>query len=158
MKVKFTCFSSQAKLCALILVGCFFPMTSTLAQSSSSTVREDLGGLRDIVWREPLDAASVIDAERSRYGSFLSAFWPSGIPSADQALFKAYIRLLNYVEQALQGGKALDDAIVESYEKVIGEAPADPELKEMPEGILFTYLPGLIEALTEVQQPQLSGQ
>ena len=156
--MKFTYFSSQAKLCALILLGCLFQMASTLAQSSSSTVREDLGGLRDIAWREPSDAVSVIDAERDRYRNFLSASWPGGIPGADQALFKAYIKLLDYVEQALQGGKTLDDAIVESYEKVMTEAPTDPELKEMPEGILFTYLPGLVEALTEVQQPQLSGQ
>ncbi len=125
------------------------------AQAQSSSVREELGYLSQISWQAPADAVSKMDAERARYDAVLA--WPD-LPSADKALYKAYLRLLDYTEVLLQNGKTFGEAIVESYEKVIAEAPADPELKEMPEGILFTFIPGLAEMLTEVHVPQLSGQ
>lgn len=153
MKMKVTYFPLEAKVSVLSLLFCFF--LGWNAQAQSGSVREELGYLSNVAWREPADALLVMNAERDRYQTALA--WPD-IPSVDKAVYTAYLRLMDYVEIALQGGKTLDEAILESYEKVVAEAPADPDLKEMPDGILFTFIPGLVEALTEPHVPQLSGQ
>lgn len=153
MKMKFTCFASQVKAWCLVAAIGVFSIWS--AQGQSGSIREELGYLSQVTWQSPADAVSAMNAERARYNAALA--WPA-LPSVDKAIYKAYLRLLDYTEVLLQNGKTLDEAIVEAYEKVMAEAPADPELKEMPEGILFTYIPGLVELLTEVHIPQLSGQ
>lgn len=153
MKMKVTCMFAQLKPLAFTLL--LWLLFGWGVQAQSSSAREELGYLSQISWQAPADAISKMNAERARYGAVLA--WPD-LPSADKALYKAYLRLLDYTEALLQSGKTLDEAIVESYEKVIAEAPADPELKEMPEGTLFTFIPGLAEMLTEVHIPQLSGQ
>lgn len=154
MKKKITCISGRVKACVLLLSCLIFLDWRVQAQQTSS-VREALSYLSEVAWREPTDALSVMNAERARYQ--LALAWPE-IPSVDKAIYKAYLRLLDYIELALQNGKTMEEAILESYQKVVAEAPADPDLKEMPEGILFTFIPGLVEALTEVPIPQLSGQ
>ena len=66
--------------------------------------------------------------------------------------------MLDYTQIAIQSGKAVDVSIFESYEKVLDEAPTDKLLSPLPEGILVTFIPILVEVLTEVPVPELSGQ
>lgn len=79
------------------------------------------------------------------------------IQEDERAIFKSYQRLLTYIQSDLQAGKPVNEAITASYEKVVTEAPNDPELKSMPDGYLATFVPGLIEALAEVQKPATSN-
>ena len=72
----------------------------------------------------------------------------------EKATFLAYQRLLNYIQSNLQAGKTPQEAIMLSYEQVVAEAPKDADLAYMPEGLLASFVPGLVEAFTEAPVPQ----
>lgn len=82
-----------------------------------------------------------------------TALSPSSLAADEKALYKASNRLLVYLQVDIQAGKALDDAILESYVKVLNDSTTDPELKNMPSGQLATFVPGLVEVLAAPIKP-----
>ena len=78
----------------------------------------------------------------------------ASLASDEQALYKAYQRLLTHLQAEIQAGHPLDAAIVKAYEIVLSDAANDPEIKNLPEGHLITFVPGLLEVLQEVQTPK----
>lgn len=110
---------------------------------------EDFSYLTTVVWKPNVDLDASLVQERSRMDVALSQ---PGLQDGDRSLFMAYQRLLDYI-QADMGSKPVPEAITTNYEKVLTEAPGDPDLKSLPDGILGTYLPGLVELLTKVPVP-----
>ncbi len=109
---------------------------------------QDLNDLNGVTWKTTADLSASLAQESAQTDVTLAQ---PGLPAVDQAIFKAYKRLLGYVQSDLQANVPVADAIVKNYEKVIAEAPKDADLAEMPEGVLATYLSGLVEALSAVQ-------
>ncbi len=76
-----------------------------------------------------------------------------GLQSADRSLFLAYERLLQYIKLDIQGGRPVGEAILADLKRIIAEAPKDTDLANMPDGIIGTYIPGLVEILQEQPKP-----
>lgn len=113
--------------------------------SQTVTPEQEVGDLSKIKWVDNSSIAPVLNQEKTRMDVALS---PATVAPDEAALYKAYKRMLDYLNTNLQAGKAVDASILEAYEKVLAEAGSDPELKYMPQGVLATYIPGLVEILT----------
>lgn len=114
---------------------------------SQTNLQQDVGDLSAIVWKHTLQLNQSLAQERDRMDVALTQ---PDLTDADRSLYLSYKRLVNYVEVDILASKPVNEAIATNYEKVLAEAPNDPDLKFLPDGVLATYLPGLIEALTEV--------
>ncbi len=136
----------------LLLVGSIF--VCTLVSGQKMTPAQDVGDLSAIVWKPATDFNQSLAMERSRMDLALTT---PGLPASDRSLYLSYHRLLDYIQSDVQAGTTAAEAITNNYVKVLQEAPSDQDLKDLPDGMLQTYLPGLIEALTEVPVP-LPGQ
>ena len=117
--------------------------------SQNATTEQQLGDLSSVKWKTTSDIGSAIEQEQAK---MLLAMSAPDQAEDEKAMYHSYDRLLGYVLVELQADKPVDEAIKSSYEKVLLEAETDIELKQMPLGILATFIPGLIEVLTEVQQ------
>jgi len=124
------------------------------AFGQGNNIKEEIGDLSLIVWKAPAGIDAVVADENAKLSV---AFSQPDLQVHDRALLTAYQRMLTYVQAAVQSSKPVDEAIYESYEKVLTEAPADKNLAPMPEGLLITFIPGLVEALTVVPVPDASG-
>ena len=131
-----------------------FALVSLSAFGQNSDPKQDIGNLTGIVWKAAPGVSDVVAQEQSKMDLALTT---PGMPLDERALFLSYRRLVTYIQADFQGGMPVDDALVTNYEKVLTEAPSDPDLKHLPPGLLRTFIPGLIEALTEVPQPQALG-
>lgn len=116
---------------------------------------KEIGDFSNNVWKTPAGIEASISQEHARMDLALTQ---PDIQDADRAMYLSYKRMLDYSQVNIQAGKPVDEAIFESYDKVLAEIPADKALSHIPEGILVTFIPVLVEALTEVPTPVLSGQ
>ena len=121
--------------------------TSVFSQNSP---QQDVGDLSAIVWKHAPELNQSLAQERDRMDVALTQ---PDLTDADRSLYLSYKRLVDYVEADILASKPVNEAIATNYEKVLTEAPNDADLKFLPDGVLMTYLPGLIEALTEVPVP-----
>lgn len=150
MKVNSTLTSGlllSVKNILLMLVMLFCGLT---AYSQTPSVVEQIGDISNNKWKTAADLNLSLAGEDAKMVLLLNN--PS-LMEADKAVYKAYQRLLGYIQSDLQAGKTVDQAIIGSYEKVLVDVVADPELKYMPEGLLLSYIPGLVETLNEVPVP-----
>jgi hypothetical protein len=125
---------------ALLVLFCCFP-----AFSQNSGAAQDLGDLSEVKWKVAADVNTTLAVEQAKMTLALSS--PT-VADDEKALFKGYQRLLNYIQAEMLSGKPLDEAIMVAYDQVLAEAPKDTDLSLMPSGLLMTYVPGLVEALT----------
>jgi len=121
-------------------------------QAQSVTI--DLSYLSSVLWKTNVELNASLVQERSKMDVVLSL---PDLQSADRSLFLAYQRLLDYILEDIQANMPVAEAIKTNYEKVLTEAPKDPDLSKMPDGILGTFIPGLVETLTQATKP-LPGQ
>lgn len=133
-----------------MLAAFFVAFFGAVAFGQSSGTAQDFGYLASVDWKSNPDLNVTLVQERSKMDVSLSE--PS-LQSSDRALFLAYQRLLDYVMADIQASVPLEKSIPANYEKVVTEAETDQDLKDMPSGVLATYLPGLIEALQTVPTP-----
>lgn len=110
------------------------------------TPAQEIGDLSEVKWKDTPSLTPVLAIEQSRMDVALS---PASVAADEAALYHAYKRLLTYLQSDIQSGMSVDKSILDAYEKVLSDAIADPELKNMPNGHLATYIPGLVEMLTE---------
>ncbi len=127
-----------------ILSMLFFACICSVASGQTGAAK-DLGDLSDIDWKANADLGSAISVEQAKADLALTA---PNMPLNEKALFLSYKRLLTYIQANLQAGKPAEEAIALSYEQVLGEAPKDPDLAFLPDGLLATFVPGLIESFT----------
>lgn len=127
----------------------------SLAYSQNADVRQEIGDLSAIDWKNVPAFEAAIAQEDARMDGYLAA---PGLSSEDRALYLSYQRMLELVISNVQSSKPLDEAVYDSYEQVLEESRINPDLKAAPSGLLITYIPGLIEVLTEVPQADASGQ
>ncbi|MEQ1744257.1 MAG: hypothetical protein ABMA02_02445 [Saprospiraceae bacterium] len=132
----------------LVLVSTFF---CSLAGAQGIDLKTEIGDLTAIVWKPTSGIELVVADETAKMDIALS---PTDLEARDQALYRSYQRLLGHILTAVQGGKPVDEAIYIGYEKVLEDINKVPGLQEIPEGVLITYIPGLVESLTE---PNISG-
>lgn len=136
---------------SLLAFSFLFSIASISAQSVEHAA---IGDYSKVVWRPITDMTSVIAQEDTRMDAYLAT---PDLQDSDRAIYIAYKRMLAYTQALIQDNKPVDEAIFEGYEKVIAEAPGDKYLAFLPEGLLMTYIPVLVEALAEVPVPELSG-
>lgn len=135
----------------LAIIFSAFCITAAFGQNPSAS--QELGNLSGMSWKTNPDLNASLAAERSRMDVMLAA---PGLPAADRSMFLAYQQLLDLVKADVQTGIGVDQALLKNYEKVLANAPNDPDLKELPINGLASLLPGLLEALTPVQVPAVS--
>jgi hypothetical protein len=117
--------------------------------SQNATTEQPFGDLSSVKWKTTSDIGSAIEQEQAKMSLAMSA---PDLAEDENAVYHSYDRLLGYVLVELQDNKPVEEAILTAYDKVIVESETDIALKQLPSGILATYIPGLIEVLTEVQQ------
>jgi|GEM_PF-1548286 len=147
-------FSAKRMTGRLVFAMLSFVFFTATAFGQSNNFKEEIGDLSLIVWKAPAGIDAVVADENAKLAVSLGQ---PDLQDHDRALFLAYQRLLTYVQSAVQNSTPVDEAIYLSYEKVLTEAPADKYLASMPNGLLVTFIPGLVEALTVVQVPDASG-
>lgn len=151
MKKAFTHLFSQKRLVihsASFLFLCFlFPAAQVNGQTAN--VKPDYTYLASVAWKSAADMNGVFVGEQSRMDVALSQ---PAIQPVDRAIYSAYKRLLTYVEADLQGGVPLSESIPKNLDKVALEAPKDAQLALLPDGFLDTFIPILVESLTEPQK------
>lgn len=131
------------RMALVVIVLVFF---SALAFGQNADPKQDLGDLSSIVWKSSPALTDALGEERVKTDITLAA---PGLPDVDRSIFLSYRLLLDYIQAEIQGGKAVADAVAESYEKVLSEAPENPGLKLLPAEGLLNQIPTLIEALAE---------
>ena len=117
--------------------------TQAISQTETSI---DWGFITTVDWKGSSELNLTIANEQSKMDQNLSI--PT-LAQDEKALFLGYKRMLNHIQTHIQSGKPMEEAIVLAYEQVLAEGPKDPELALMPEGLLGTMVPGLIESLTQ---------
>lgn len=135
----------------LLLFCAVFAVFTAFGQTTPS---QDVGDLSGMVWKSAANVNQAIAQEQAKMDVALTA---PGMSLDERALFLSYRRLVSYIQTDVQGGMPVQEAVVTNYEKVLAEAPADPDLKHLPPGLLRTFLPGLIEILQETPTPQALG-
>lgn len=128
----------------------FFAFFSATTFSQNIDFKQVFGDLSSVSWKAAPDLNAAIGQERTKMDVMLAA---PDLPLTDRSIFLCYQRLLDYVQADVQGGAAVDEAMGSNYEKVLNEAPQDPDLKHLPDYGLSSLIPGLVEALTEFQVP-----
>jgi len=157
MKKTVTCLSIFARevTCKLVLSAFFCLVFSGVAFSQGLDHWKEIGDFSHNFWKPAAGIDASMVQEHARMDLALTQV---DIQDVDRAIYLSYKRMLDYTQIAVQSGKAVDVSIFESYEKVLAEAPTDKLLSPLPEGILMTFIPVLVEALTEVPVPDVSGQ
>ncbi len=150
LRSRCACLLSRKALCSLG----FFLVFSGLSLAQGLSPREEIGDLSHIFWKEPSGLEAVLAAEHARIDLALTH---PAMGDEERALFLAYRRLLNYL-QASMSNMPVQEALVESYEKVLAEAADDKDISAMPAGLLIAFIPGLVESLAEAPQIDISGQ
>ena len=138
-----------------VLVLSLVAILPSLAYSQNADVRQEIGDLSAIDWKNVPAFEAAIAQEDARIDGYLAA---PGLSSEDRALYLSYQRMLDLVLSNAQANKPLDEAVYDSYEQVLKESLVDPDLKPAPQGLLITFVPGLIEVLTVAPEADASGQ
>ncbi|MFN4081765.1 MAG: hypothetical protein ACK4NS_12765 [Saprospiraceae bacterium] len=105
--------------------------------------------MASVIWKSNVQFDQVVAELESHTQVFLQDVQ---LPEADRALFNAYSRLLQYLQQRVSAGSPVGLALAQSYERVLEEASKDPILAAMPEGALANLLPTLIESLQDIPE------
>ncbi len=156
MKKIVTSLSSFATKAAGIPALCTLFFLFLVASISAQSVdHAEIGDYSKVVWRPLAGLNAVIAQEDARLDGFLAT---PDLQERDRAIYTAYKRMLAYTQVLIQDSKPVDEAIFEGYEKVLAEAPNDKQLELLPEGLLMTFIPVLVEVLAEPQVPDMSGQ
>lgn len=153
MKRRITALSCSAtrivgKSAFLVALSVFFSVAA-FSQTATSPANE-IGDLSGILWKSVPAMEETFVSEKARMDVALTQ---TDLSLSDRALYLSYQRLLDYVRTGVQGGAPVNEVIVQEYEKVLEEAPKDVVLKHLPDGVLITYIPGLVEALAETPTP-----
>ena len=142
----FSCFSAMAAWVICALLG--FTATTASAQANASVAAmppisvEDLGQVSE--WKTPVDYAAVLVSERNNTAATLAT---PNLKDAAIALYTGYDRLLEYMQQGLIDNVPIEEIAEKSYDRVVGEAPADPVLLNMDNGefnALYQTLLGML--------------
>ncbi len=136
-------FVNQAML--VLLISIFF---CSAAFSQNAGIQQELGDLSSISWKSQSDLNAAIAHEQAKMDVMLAA---PNLPLTDRSIFLCYQRLAGYVQADVQAGTPVHDAIENNYVKVLKEATLEPDLKHLPDHSLSALIPGLVEALTELQ-------
>ena len=127
----------------------------SLVYGQNADVRQEIGDLSAIQWKNVPAFEAAVAQEDSKIDGYLAA---PNLPAEDRALYLSYQRMLELVMSNVQLSKPLDEAVYDSYAQVLEESQINPDFKPAPQGLLITFVPGLIEVLTEVPQADASGQ
>lgn len=106
--------------------------------------------MKNTAWKSKIDLDQTLTSEKIKVEEILTT---PGLQPVDKSIYKAYSRMLTYIQQYIQNNLQVDEAISKGYQSVIDEAPKDPELSLLPDHMLGTYLPGLVEMLAAVNVP-----
>ena len=149
-------FSAMRMLSSVVFFTLSFAFFTAAAYGQNKNFKEEIGDLSSKVWKTSVGIAETVTDENARMATILGQ---PDLQQQDRSLFLSYQRLLNYIDVSTQAGMPVGEAIVGSYEKVIGEVPYDVDLKHLPEGALMTLVPQLVELLSAVPVPDiLTGQ
>lgn len=130
-----------------VLAICLGGAVSASAQTSILPSEE---ALQSQHWKTNADVTAVLSAEHAVVSPLIA---DPNVQPVDKATYKAYNRLLTYMENDLPGGDPMPVIAMTSFKQVLEEAPADGEIKEMHEGIFRQYFDQLMEKLTTVDAP-----
>lgn len=147
-------FSAKQVMGRLVIAALLFMLFQAAGFSQSKNFKEEIGDLSLVMWKAPAGIDAAVADENARLAVSLGQ---PDLQDHDRALFLAYQRMLTYLQSAVQSSTPVDEAIYQSYEKVMLEAPADKSLAPMPEGVLVTFIPGLVELLTVVPVPDATN-
>lgn len=103
-----------------------------------------------ITWKSNPEIAQTLTTEKERVDILLST---PGLQAEEQSIYKAYHLMLTYIQQHIQNNVSTEDAIAKGYQQVLNEAPKNQELAKLPDYMLGTYLPGLVEMLSATPAP-----
>jgi hypothetical protein len=106
--------------------------------------------LLSIVWKANGEVLKTLHDESTQLDAYLSS---PGLQEVDHAVFLSEKYMVTYLQEDVQSGKLLNEAIMKSYKKVLTDAKNDPSMALLPDGMLGTYIPRLIESLTAVPKP-----
>lgn len=149
-------FLVKSGVAGIMVTTALFFFGVTLLQAQQSTARDQIGDLSTTNWKSTAGIDDLVQSETARMDFLISQ---PDTPDPDRALYRSYKRLVHYIQLGIQNGKQVGDALYDGYEKVVAEAPDDPELKEMPEGALINLVPTLVESLTVTPVPEnIQGQ
>lgn len=126
-----------------------FLFLSTQLNGQTANAKPDYSYLTTVSWKSAADMNDVFVQEQSKMDVALTQ---PAIQPVDRAVYSAYKRLLTYVQADQQGGVPLSEAIPKNLDKVALEAPKDAQLALLPDGFLDTFIPFLVESLTEAQK------
>jgi len=103
-----------------------------------------------VTWKSNPEIAQTLTAEKERVDVLLST---PGLQQDEQAIYKAYNLMLTYIQQHIDSNIPTEDAIAKGYQQVLNEAPKNQELAKLPDHMLGTYLPGVVEMLSASPAP-----
>jgi len=150
MKGNFTSLNNLLQFVGKSMFVMLFCACFTSNASAQTSAASDLGDLSAVNWKATADLNLSIAVEQAKANLALSA--PS-MQLDEKALYLSYTRMLNYIQTNLQAGKTADEAIALSYEQVLSEAPKDADLTYLPDGLLATFVPSLVETFTVSPKP-----
>jgi hypothetical protein len=103
-----------------------------------------------VTWKSNPEIAQTLTTEKERVDVLLSA---QGLQPEELSIYKAYNLMLTYIRQHIQNNIPSQDAITKGYQQVLNEAPKNQDMAHLPDQMLGTYLPGLVEMLSETPVP-----
>ena len=103
-----------------------------------------------ITWKSNPEIVQTLTAEKERVDGLLNT---PGLQADEQSIYKAYSLMITYIHQHIQNNVSTEDAISKGYQQVLNEAPKNQELAKLPDQMLGTYLPGLVEMLSATPAP-----
>lgn len=126
----------------------------TLFCTSQVSAQTDNGpasiNMNAITWKSNPEITQTLTAEIERTDVLLST---PGLQAEEQSIYKAYKLMLTYIQLHIQNNVPAQDAITKGYQQVLHEAPKNQDLANLPDQMLGTYLPGLVEMLSAVPAP-----
>ena len=126
----------------------------TLFGTSQVSAQTDNGpasiNMNAITWKSNPELAQTLTTEKERVDVFLNT---PGLQAEEQAIYKAYNLMLTYIQQHIQNNVPAQDAITKGYQQVLNEAPKNQELAKLPDQMLGTFLPGVVEMLSATPVP-----
>ena len=103
-----------------------------------------------VTWKSNPEIAQTLTTEKERVDILLNT---PGLQAEEQSIYKAYNLMLTYIKQHVENNVPTEDAIAKGYQQVLNEAPKNQELAKLPDHMLGTYLPGLVEMLSATPVP-----
>ena len=142
-------FTSRFFVSMAIVLCCLLSLVSNDIKAQTDNGPASIA-MKNTNWKSKIELDQTLTAEIVKVEEMLTT---PGLQPVDQSIYKAYSRMLTYIQQYIQNNLQVDEAINKGYQTVIDEAPKDPELSLLPDHMLGTYLPGLVEMLAAVNVP-----